>query len=148
VLVNLLDNACRFTPRNGTIEIRAQDAFWDRRFPRMIEGHELPDRRENTSEELNAYRVEVRDSGPGVAPGDVERIFEEYVTEASSSDWCRAGLGLAICRQIVQAHHGVVFAESNGPGGVFVIVMPFAEKESCLPAAKVLTGLTQASAAT
>jgi two-component system sensor histidine kinase KdpD len=92
--------------------------------------------------------VEVRDSGPGVAPGEEERIFEEYVTEASGSDWSRGGLGLAICRQIVHAHGGVVFAESTGQGATFVILLPFAEKETCLEARAAPAEMTQASAAT
>jgi len=130
VLVNLLDNACRFTPRNGTIEIRGFPVFWDRRYPQMTEGLDLPDRRESVSHNQNAYRIEVRDSGPGVPDGELERIFEEYTTASSGNDWSRAGLGLAICHQIVNAHRGIVFAESKGPGATFVFVLPHAEKAS------------------
>jgi len=126
VLVNLLDNACRFTPRNGLIEIDARPVFWDRRCPNLIEGVEA-DRRESTCLDYNAYRVEVRDSGPGVPPGDVERIFQEYTTDPGTYEWSRAGLGLAICRQIIHAHHGVVFAESKGQGATFVFMLPYAE---------------------
>jgi|SwirhirootsSR3_FD_contig_51_11423292_length_1451_multi_2_in_0_out_0_1 signal transduction histidine kinase len=127
VLVNLLDNACRFTPRNGTIEIRAYSTFWDRRFPNVTEGVEHADRRGSTSRNPNAYRVEVRDSGRGVPAGDLERIFEEYTSDAESSEWSRAGLGLAICRQIIHAHHGVVFAESGEQGAIFVFMLPYEE---------------------
>ena len=126
VLVNLLDNACRFTPRNGAIEIRAQSAFWDRRCPKLTEGVDHADRREFASSDYNAYRVEVRDSGPGVPAQDVESIFDEYTTDAESFEWSRAGLGLAICRQIINTHHGVVFTESNGQGATFVFILPYA----------------------
>jgi len=130
VLVNLLDNACRFTPKEGRIEIRAYSDFWDRRFPRMTEGREHPDRREGCSRDKNAYRVEVRDSGPGVATKDLERIFEEYTTDSSANDRSRAGLGLAICRQIISSHRGKVFAESTRQGATFVFMLPYAEKKS------------------
>jgi signal transduction histidine kinase len=132
VMVNLLDNACRFTPRKGQIEVRAYPTFWDRRCPQMTEGHEMPDRRELESSDQNAFRIEVRDSGPGVLPGDTERIFEEYTTDSPSHDWSRAGLGLAICRRIVSTHHGIVFAESKGQGATFVVILPYAEKASLI----------------
>jgi signal transduction histidine kinase len=133
LLVNLLDNACRFTPRNGLIEIRGNSVFWDRRYPNMTEGVNHADRREAASCGYNAYRVEIRDSGPGVPPEDLERIFEEYTTEAPASEWSRAGLGLAICRQIVHAHHGVVFAESGNEGGVFVFMLPYSSTIAAPP---------------
>jgi len=127
VVVNLLDNACRFTPRKGRIEIKGGPVFWDRRCPNLTEDVNA-DRRESPSREDNAYRVEIRDSGPGVPAGDLERIFDEYTSESASYEWSRAGLGLAICRQIVHAHHGVVFAESHGQGATFVFILPYAGK--------------------
>jgi len=127
VLVNLLDNACRFTPRKGLIEILARSVFWDRRCPNLTEDVNS-DRRETPSHQENAYRVEIRDSGPGVPPADLERIFDEYTTDSATYEWSRAGLGLAICRQIIHAHHGVVFAESHGQGATFVFMLPYAGK--------------------
>ena len=137
LLVNLLDNACRFTPRKGTIAVRANTAFWDRRHALMTEPQEFPDRRRSTSCDPNAYRIEVRDSGPGIPSGELERIFEEYTTASSSNDWSRAGLGLAICHEIVDAHQGIVFAESTGQGANFVVMLPFADKTSQLDAHRV-----------
>jgi signal transduction histidine kinase len=146
VLVNLLDNASRFTPRGGRIEIRAYSDFWDRRYPNMTEGREHPDRRESASREQNAYRVEVRDSGPGVTPGDLERIFEEYTSDSSGSDRSRAGLGLAICRQILGAHHGIIFAEPGTQGASFVFVLPYAEKRGSMEAMDAPPELASANA--
>jgi signal transduction histidine kinase len=130
VLVNLLDNACRFTPRDGVIEIRAYPTFWDRRNPRMTEGYEFSDRRGSFCGDNNAYRIEVHDCGPGVPAGELERIFEEYTSATLTNDWSRAGLGLAICHRIVDAHHGIVFAESKEEGATFVFMLPYAEKTS------------------
>ena len=133
VLVNLLDNAARFTPRNGQIEVRSHSIFWERRRSNMTGDVGRPERRESATRECNAYRVEVRDSGRGVPPSDVEWIFEEYATGAKSYESSRAGLGLTICRQIVNAHHGVIFAESGGSGGCFVFVLPYAETANLRP---------------
>ncbi len=127
VLVNLLDNACRFTPRSGLIEVKGNSVFWDRRCPNLTEDVNS-DRRESPSQDENAYRVEIRDSGPGVPAGDLERIFDEYTSDSATYEWSRAGLGLAICRQIIHAHHGVVFAESHGQGATFVFILPYAGK--------------------
>jgi signal transduction histidine kinase len=146
VLVNLLDNACRFTPRGGCIQIRSHSAFWDRRCPNMIEDVDHAERREAALRDHNAYRVEVHDSGPGVPVENLERIFEEYTSEAG--DWSRAGLGLAICRQIVNAHHGVIFAESNEPGATFIFMLPYEGRMSRPQAACLPTGMVAAYTAT
>jgi len=140
VLVNLLDNACRFSPRNGTIELRAYPNFWDRRSNWMKEHYDSSDRRQLASRQNNTYRIEVRDSGPGVPAGQLERIFEEYISTSSGSDGSRAGLGLAVCHRIAEAHRGIVFAESKGSGATFVFLLPLDVKtpavESLRPAAE------------
>ena len=133
VLVNLLDNATRFTPRNGRIEVRSRSVFWERRRSNLTGDPTRPERRGSATKECNAYRVEVRDSGPGVPAGDVEWIFEEYATGAKSYESSRAGLGLTICRQIINAHHGAVFAESGESGGCFVFLLPYGETPSPRP---------------
>jgi signal transduction histidine kinase len=140
VLVNLLDNASRFTPRDGSIEIRSCSVFWDRRGSNMTGDVGRPERRQSRSQEYNAYRVEVRDSGRGVPPSDLEWIFEEYSTAAKNYDSSRAGLGLTICRQFINAHGGAMFAESSGPGGCFVFVLPYGEATGPASALKLSAG--------
>jgi signal transduction histidine kinase len=140
VLVNLLDNASRFTPRNGRIEVQSNSVFWDRRRSNLTGDAGRPERRESATRECNAYRVEIHDTGSGVPPGDVERIFEEYATGAKSYESSRAGLGLTICRQIINAHHGAIFAESGGPGGCFVFLLPFADAASLRPSLNLSAG--------
>jgi len=65
-------------------------------------------------------RVCVRDSGPGVAPGDVERIFEPFETTRATG----MGMGLPISRAIVEAHGGKIWAETGRRGGVFCFTLP------------------------
>jgi signal transduction histidine kinase/integral membrane sensor domain MASE1 len=70
-----------------------------------------------------AVEITVRDNGTGIAPGDNERIFQPFVTTKSHG----LGLGLAICRSVAEAHHGVLWAENAPEGGaIFHIKVPIA----------------------
>jgi PAS domain S-box-containing protein len=65
--------------------------------------------------------VEVRDSGPGFAPGDIERVFDAFYTTKSAG----LGLGLSICRSIIEAHNGRLWASPNLPrGAIFGFIAP------------------------
>jgi signal transduction histidine kinase len=123
VFVNLLDNACRFTPRGGSIEIRAYPYFWDRRDVTQPEYH--PNRRESDRAVPNCLRVDVCDSGPGIPPGQLEKIFEEYTSYSGSQDRSCGGLGLAICKMIANRHRGRIWAEARSQGAMFSFVLPF-----------------------
>ncbi|WMS44265.1 HAMP domain-containing sensor histidine kinase [Acuticoccus sp. MNP-M23] len=90
VFTNLVDNARSFTPDNGRVVVTAQ------RFANFIE-------------------VVVDDEGPGIAEDSLERIFERFYTDRSEqrSFGNNSGLGLAISRQIIEAHNGEIFAENR-----------------------------------
>jgi hypothetical protein len=69
----------------------------------------------------NGVLVAVRDSGPGIDPKHFERIFEAFYTTKSSG----VGIGLSICRSIIDAHGGRLWAEANEPrGAVFLFTLP------------------------
>ncbi len=91
VLSNLVANALRYTPAGGTVTISA-----------MVE---------STGPWL---RVEVRDTGPGLAPEVAERIFDRFAKSANSGG---SGLGLAIARYLVEAHGGEIGLDSRLGGG-------------------------------
>ncbi len=102
VLVNLLDNAVKYTPGDSPICIAATAAD-------------------------GVVTVEVADRGPGLPPGHEDQVFEKFYRGASNGRG-GAGLGLAICRGIVQAHGGRIWAESLGEGGaVFRFTLPSTE---------------------
>ena len=123
-LVNLLDNACRFTPRNGAIEIRGYRYFWERRTCRAAALNPSLDRRVEHIRTPNAFRVDIRDGGPGIPAAYAGKIFEEYTSYSGGQDRSGGGLGLAICRMILQQHRGQVWAESHATGAIFSFVLP------------------------
>lgn len=97
---NLLSNALRYTPGEGRVTIEA-----------------IP--------QPSSVRVEVSDTGPGIPTAQRERIFERFAQAADSGEIGSAGLGLAIVRDIVQAHGGRIQVESAvGQGSRFVLELP------------------------
>jgi len=89
VVTNLVNNAINYTPK-GTVTVRVQEQDQD-------------------------LLVEVTDTGIGVPPGDLSRLFEDFF-RASNVDIKGTGLGLSISRRIVEAHGGRIWAESPVPG--------------------------------
>jgi PAS domain S-box-containing protein len=74
-----------------------------------------------TRNEPDGVSVEVRDSGPGFAPADIDRVFEAFYTTKPSG----LGLGLSICRSIIETHNGRLWASPNVPrGAIFGFIAP------------------------
>lgn len=101
VVANLLENAVRYSPPEGTVTVSARPA------PRG-----------------EGVVIEVRDEGPGIPPEEASNVFERfYRTDAArSSDHGGAGLGLAVSRWIVDLHGGEIRAEANRPRGCRMVV--------------------------
>jgi signal transduction histidine kinase len=123
LLVNLLDNACRFTPKHGEIEIRGYPFFWDRRVLRSVRESGL-DRRSRQMHMPNGYRIDIRNSGSPIPHQHLRSIFEEYTSYGGGRDRSGGGLGLAICRMIATLHHGTIWAENTENGPRFSFVLP------------------------
>jgi signal transduction histidine kinase len=112
VLVNLLENACKFTPRYGEIVVRGYPVFWD---------HAAG----GVGGQANAYRIDIQDSGPGIPAHMLGPIFKEYTMCSGGGDRSGGGLGLAISEHIVKAHGGKIWADSQGAGATFSFILPF-----------------------
>ena len=129
VLINILDNACKFTPKAGSIDIRGYPFFWQRR----MNNSSLPpaaERRWRHSTEPNSYRIDIQDSGSNIPEEHLEQIFEEYTSYAGVRDRSGGGLGLAVTRMIVNQHDGAVWAENTASGPMFSFVLPISVHES------------------
>ncbi len=99
VLINLFENAIKYTPSGTSIELSARDG-----------GNEVV--------------IEIADSGPGIAPGDENRVFEKFY-RAHPANTGGVGLGLTICRGIVEAHGGRIWAQNHlGAGASFFFTLP------------------------
>jgi len=108
VLDNLLSNAIKFTPPPGRITVRAESVAGD--------GTPRPGR---------WARVRVSDTGPGIAPEDRERIFEEFTRLDRTRSQEGHGLGLAISRRIARLLGGELeVADTPGPGASFDLWLP------------------------
>jgi C4-dicarboxylate-specific signal transduction histidine kinase len=83
-----------------------------------------------TEQDDTGVRVAVRDSGPGIQPTHLERVFQAFYTTKAGG----TGIGLSICRCIIDAHGGQLWAEANLPrGAVFQFTLPGAERELTSP---------------
>jgi len=79
----------------------------------------------STAPDRTGALLAVRDSGPGIDPTQLERVFEAFYTTKSGG----VGMGLSICRSIIDAHGGRLWAEANEPrGAVFQFTLPRAEE--------------------
>lgn len=125
VFINLLENACKFTPKEGEIEIFGYPVTWDGA------GAPAPpaaaDEPGGHPRRLSAYRVDVRDSGPRIPAEHLPLLFEEYTSYGGGSDRSGAGLGLAICKMILRTHGGRLWVENLETGPQFSFVLPSRE---------------------
>jgi len=112
VLVNLLDNACKFTPKGGAVSIRG----------RSVGAQELE--HVGLLEAATGYRIDVTDTGRGIDPDHIEQIFDEHTSYGDPMDRSGWGLGLAICRMIIHAHQGRIWADPGTQGASFSFVLP------------------------
>jgi signal transduction histidine kinase len=112
ILINLLGNAIKFSPPGAAIEISTRATSHARKG-----GPERP-----------CVEFCISDQGPGVEPAYRQRIFEPYVQIGEESGAGGLGLGLAICRRLVEAHGGAISVQGRSEGGSsFVFTIPVSE---------------------
>jgi signal transduction histidine kinase len=121
VLIHILHNACKFTTKSGTIELKGQPYFWERRVNTSVGSIE---RRKRTVRQPNSYRIDICNSGAPIPQEHFGRIFEEYTSCAGGHDRSDGGLGLAICRMIITEHDGRIWAENTSAGPMISFVIP------------------------
>ncbi|MFO1433381.1 MAG: two-component system sensor histidine kinase KdpD [Candidatus Competibacteraceae bacterium] len=109
VLVNLLENAAKYTPVGSEITVEA-----------VLKGKDV--------------EIAVDDNGPGLPPGMEQAIFEKFIRGTQESANAGIGLGLAICKAIVEAHQGRIWAENRPTGGArFAFTLPLGNPPSVEP---------------
>jgi signal transduction histidine kinase len=121
VLFNLLSNAAKFTPEGGRISLSARRT----RAPLRLPAERAGDDRRMTTQDV--VWVKVVDNGIGIAPGDMDKLFQEFsqVDSSASRKAQGTGLGLALSRKFVEMHGGRIGAESvPGQGSSFWFILP------------------------
>jgi signal transduction histidine kinase len=112
ILLNLITNAIKFTPKGGSIEVSC-----------------------DSSDEV--VRVSVKDTGVGVRLLDIDRVFEPFVQidrHLTSATQQGVGLGLSISRELARAMHGDLTLQSTeGVGSTFTLTLPIASEISLAP---------------
>jgi PAS domain S-box-containing protein len=105
VLINLMENSVKFTPTDGTLEVRARhEGDW--------------------------IHISVKDDGPGIPAAEQERIFDKFTRLRGTSKSSGLGIGLAFCRLAVIGHGGKLWVESElGKGSTFHFTFPVATQE-------------------
>jgi len=117
VFYNLFENAGKYTPPGSRIALSAR-----------VAGERM--------------EIRVADDGPGLPRGREEAVFEKFTRGARETPVSGVGLGLAICRAIVEAHHGRIRAENRAEGGVcFVITLPLGTPPAMDPEGEPLRAL-------
>jgi two-component system sensor histidine kinase KdpD len=100
VLINLLENVLRYTPEKSSVEIMAEVSPF-------------------------AVEISVADQGPGIPAGLENQLFEKFYRVRNEAAQSGVGLGLAICRAIIEAHGGSIKAQNRPTGGaVFSFMIP------------------------
>lgn len=100
VFYNIVSNALKYTPEGGLIKLEV-------------------------SQDDSETRISVEDSGRGIAPEHLHSLFDDYSTVCPADPLKGNGLGLSICKKIVEAHHGRIWAESSlGQGSRFIFCLP------------------------
>jgi signal transduction histidine kinase len=107
MLENLLDNALKFTPPGGTVQVRLQD-------------------------DDQTVHMAVQDTGIGIPPDDLPNLFSRFYRGRNTSAYPGSGLGLVITKTIVEDHGGTITVESAAQGTCFHVRLPLAgpQKES------------------
>ncbi|MEM4248568.1 MAG: HAMP domain-containing sensor histidine kinase, partial [Candidatus Nanoarchaeia archaeon] len=106
VIRNIISNAIKLSPKKGTIEV-----MFSNQNPETIS-------------------VEIRDKGPGIPPADIDKIFDEFFQSESGKKVGGTGLGLHICKIIIEKHNGTIYAFNNpdGKGACIGFSIPIAQK--------------------
>ncbi len=125
VILNLLSNAIKFTPDGGRIDVDIRYYSSIEEIKKALWFNRIEKKAENFTKD--AFEIVVRDTGVGIHPEHLEMVFDVFqqVDSSITRSFGGTGLGLALAKQYVEQHNGVIWAESEyGKGASFYVVLP------------------------
>jgi signal transduction histidine kinase len=122
VLVCLLSNACWFTAYRGTVEVRGYPVLFRELGGRVV-GSGVTEPSDGWGSGYG-YRIDIRDFAPAIPQGCLSSVFELSADYGGGFDRSEGGLGLAMCKMILEAHKGEIRVESSESGTVFSVILP------------------------
>jgi len=131
LVLNLLNNAVKFSPGGGTISVVARSLIFAEGHLQTKDGKEIPLPMTNIKELMvygNLIEISVQDTGIGIKPDDQKKIFSIFEQADASTErlFDGTGIGLAMSRKLVESHKGKIWVESEGEGkgSRFSFVLP------------------------
>lgn len=103
ILHNLLSNACKYSPKESTVTVSIQRS-----------SQQIP---ESASSETNNLYICVKDNGPGIPPQEIPKLFQKFARLTRDKSIHGTGLGLYLCKQLIEAMGGRIWIESTGIAG-------------------------------
>jgi PAS domain S-box-containing protein len=131
VFLNLLTNAIKFTPNGGAIAVRTSGGSGNG----------------DNGNGGNRIRIQISDTGSGIDPQMLERLFAPFEQASSARRFGGLGLGLSITRSLIEMHRGTINAASEGldRGATFTLELPLLERPAAAAASRALDGAPQSS---
>jgi signal transduction histidine kinase len=112
---NLLENSIKFSKKDRAPQINIDSAILTAEEKRELD----------LDDNLPYYRIEIDDNGIGFKTENAQKIFHPFVRLHGKSQFPGNGIGLAICRKIMEIHHGIIYAEGReNEGSRFILILP------------------------
>jgi|GEM_PF-6021413 len=128
ILINLITNAIKFTGKGGSVVLEAEEVCADD--VRLLRSGQADTLQAANPDTRKYLLVSVRDTGIGIKPEDMGKLFKSFsqVDSSNTRSYEGTGLGLVLVRKLVEMHGGRIWAESTfGEGSVFSFAIPFRE---------------------
>jgi len=147
VLINLLSNAVKFTPEGGRITLEVSYQLQRMGSVPLVQGEPLIDNNiQSKCQTTNYLQINIIDTGIGIAPQNIDKLFQPFIQidSALNRQYQGTGLGLALVKRIVEMHGGKVGLTSEvGVGSCFMVLLPCIETARPHSSVKSLTSLDE-----
>ncbi len=147
VLINLLSNAVKFTPEGGRITLEVSYQLQRMGSVPLVQGEPLIDNNiQSKCQTTNYLQINIIDTGIGIAPQNIDKLFQPFIQidSALNRQYQGTGLGLALVKRIVEMHGGKVGLTSEvGVGSCFMVLLPCTETARPHSSVKSLTSLDE-----